>query len=111
MVPIPMLAMASPARERLQLQTANGTISFKRQIDLTLPGLSLPVEALLLPQSPPVLSLGRRRMEQGFSFRWDAGQEPQFLSPDGTLAPLVVKGYIPYIVTDATACLPAAPRR
>ena len=49
-----------------------------------------------------VLSVGRRCVEQGYSFVWEANTTPYMKSPDGKIVHLVVDGYIPYLVDDQT---------
>jgi len=87
-----------PSAEMLQLQTANGDVSVDRCVDINIP--SMPgVTALVLPQTPAVLSMGRKCLHEGYSFRWDAGQLRVLAAPDGTNVPLCVEGDVPYIDT------------
>ena len=54
---------------------------------------------LLLESCPPVLSVGRRCIEEGFEFRWKPySQHPTFRHPDGTVIVMEVEGFVPYIV-------------
>ena len=55
------------------------------------------VEPLVLEQTPSVLSIGRRCMEEGFSFWWPAGGNPILYMPDGRQIELEVIDYIPYL--------------
>lgn len=47
-------------------------------------------DALVLKISPSVLTFGKRDMEEGLSFRWDAGHLPTVLSTEGEMHLIVV---------------------
>ena len=47
-------------------------------------------------------------MQSGFSFVWKAGKRPYWLTPWGTVVPLVVDNLIPYLVVGSTQCRPRA---
>jgi len=51
----------------------------------------------LLPPTPPVLSIGKRCMEEGFAFHWEAGEEPYLVTPDGGCIALKVDRNIPFL--------------
>ena len=52
-----------------------------------------PLQAL--PNTPPSLSIGRRCVEHGLSFHWNAGQAPCMVRPDGVVVRLHVQDCIP----------------
>ena len=59
--------------------------------------LNRDVEPLVLDQTPSVLSIGRRCMEEGFSFWWQAYKNPILYLPDGKAITLEIIDYIPYL--------------
>jgi hypothetical protein len=51
-----------------------------------------------LVDSPDVLSIGRRCVDEGFSFHWPAGSsEPYFIDQDGERITLETEAYVPYL--------------
>ena len=52
---------------------------------------------LVLPDTPTVLSIGRRCMEHGYGFWWEPYGLPILILPDGRYIILEVDGYIPYL--------------
>ena len=73
------------------------------------PGLREPIFPLVLKDTPPVLSVGKRVMHQGYGFHWDPySTEPYFVTPDGKHLYLTVEDDVPYLAADAR-CVPAAP--
>ena len=49
-----------------------------------------------------VLSIGRRCMEQGYSFTWKANATPYMEGSDGRIIRLTVDGNTPYLVDDSS---------
>ena len=77
--------------------TANGSTQSNAvaEIDLnTLPGSITPY---ILEQTPSVLSVGTRCMDQGYSFVWPAGSSPFLVRPDGKAVVLKVDGHVPIL--------------
>ena len=77
--------------------TANGSTQSNAvaEIDLnTLPG---PITPYILEQTPSVLSVGTRCMDQGYSFVWPAGSSPFLVRPDGKAVVLKVDGHVPIL--------------
>ena len=60
----------------------------------------------VLDESPSVLSVGKKCMEEGYSFVWPANGVPYMISPDNKKILLEVEGNIPYIVKDSDFCSP-----
>ena len=81
--------------EQLTISTANGIIEVGEEALFRIPKIDRSISALLLESSPSVLSLGKRCMHEGYSFRWDAGKVPVFTSPTGRAIPIEVDGDIP----------------
>ena len=55
----------------IPLQTANGLIQAKSAVKIHIIELDLEVEALILPNSPPLLSLGRLCCDHEVKYVWD----------------------------------------
>ena len=51
----------------------------------------------ILDETPAVLSVGVRCMEQGYSFVWPADSKPYFIRPDHKVIELNVDGRVPVI--------------
>ena len=60
------------AASSIPLQAAGGSVNAKMILPLHSSALNRDVEPLVLDQTPSVLSVGRRCMEEGFSFWWSA---------------------------------------
>ena len=58
----------------------------------------------VLENTPPVLTVGYRCMEMGYTFMWPTAQEPYFIRPDGVVIRLTVEDYIPYLVPNSSHC-------
>ena len=56
-----------------------------------------PADPYVLPETPWVLSIGRRVMEMGYTFVWIAGAAPWLVSPCGRRLDLEVHGNIPFL--------------
>ena len=65
--------------------------------------LSMCLKPYVLPETPAVVTVGRRCMKDGFSFSWPAGESPFFTRPDGRKVTLHVDNFVPYIIERATA--------
>ena len=81
------------------LQTANGGTRTSTFVAGELPELAVSVEAHVLDNTPPLLSVGRRCMNDGMTFVWPAGSDPYFIRKDGMKVALSVEGYVPYITS------------
>jgi len=80
----------------VNLSTANGKLAADKYIELQVGPLQSRVNTLLLKNTPPVLSVGRR-IEEGYSFIWRAGHKPYLKTPDGERIELEVRDYVPYL--------------
>ena len=56
------------------------------------------IEPLLLGSTPPVLTIGRRCMDHGYSFVWPNAKKPYFICPDGKRFTFEVDNYTPWLV-------------
>ena len=68
------------------------------------------VEPLVLPDTPDVLSIGRRCMHMGYGFYWHPGRNPYLVTPEGNVVPLLVRKDIPYMVVGSSRSLPKNPK-
>ena len=56
-----------------------------------------PINAYVLGDTPSVLSIGKRCMNQNYGFVWPPGREPFMIGPEGKRISLFVNGDIPYV--------------
>ena len=77
------------------LMTANGPSDSSKQANMAAGDLGN-TDPYLLPQTPSVLSVGLKCMNQGYDFIWHAKDKPFFVKPDGTRIYLKVRDYVPY---------------
>ena len=97
-----------PASVTLRLNTANGQVKADRIVPLRVRELGETISPYVLPSTPPVLSVGRRCMDEGYTFEWKPySSTPTLRSPGGETIELRVDGYVPYIQSGAPA-VPAA---
>ena len=93
----------------ITLATANGLLSVDERVDVSFglqnnKGKPLNLEALLLDNTPNVLSLGRLVEDEGYQFLWSQHKPPQLIAPSGKVLYLEVQRYVPCI---PDTCLPA----
>ena len=77
--------------------TANGPISADVQADIEVASLGVTNTPYVLPNTPSVLTVGYRCMEEGFDFIWRAYQRPFFRDPKGSKTYMDVRDYVPYL--------------
>ena len=87
-----------PAEHPLSLITANGSTEANEVADVKLPALPDAVQPYVLDQTPAVLSVGTRCVEQGYSFVWPANGKPILVRPDDNVVELKVEGHVPVLV-------------
>ena len=81
----------------VDLITAAGPENCNETITYTNADAGEDVTALILPDTPSVLSLGMCVIDMGWHFEWPAHSFAPFaIKPDGTVAWLVVRDYAPY---------------
>ena len=83
--------------EVISFATANGCITTEIVAPMFCEELKDLVEPLVLPETPAVLSVGRRCMHMGYGFHWHPGQNPSLVTPEGKVISLLVKKDIPYM--------------
>ena len=75
--------LTEPANSNILLHTANGECRPNGSIIMDIKPLNETSSALVLENTPNVLSVGLRCMEYGYSFHWPCGQVPYLVTPDG----------------------------
>ena len=63
-----LLKQMRPATSPIKLETVNGTVTVDKRLYFHIPSISRLVEVAVMDDSPPLLSLGRRCLYEGFSF-------------------------------------------
>ena len=81
----------------MHFQTANGTTDSDIVARFSTNCFDEPVEAHILESTPSVLSVGKRCVNQGYSFIWPEGRDPYMINQEGQRTQLYVKGDIPYV--------------
>eukprot|EP00971_Amphidinium_carterae_P338858 6476389-Amphidinium_carterae.1 len=81
----------------IRLNTANGKTSVNTKVACQIERLNVELNAYMLEQCPPVLSLGRRVIKEGYDFTWKAKDpmNPKLIAPDGSVVKLSVDNYVP----------------
>jgi len=90
----------------MSFTTANGQVDAALQVKMQIPHMKGHTEPYVMPESPALLSVGRRCMLEGYSFIWKSGKSPLLVRPDGLVIDLTVQGLIPYISSDCRVRLP-----
>ena len=72
--------------------------------NLSVPCLAIDIEAVVLPSTPCLLSVGARCMEEEFTFVWKPKRPPYFVTPEGRRIQCEVHNRCPYLMADAHTC-------
>ena len=99
----------SKAKNPIQFQTANGNIKGLDVVTMNIVEFDESVELYVLPDTPSVLSIGRRCMQEGYRFVWLSGKHPYLITPSGKLVALAVEDDIPYHISGDPRCQPVEP--
>ena len=87
------------------MATANGEIRANRRLELHIDELDEDVTPVVLPNTPSVLSIGRRVVEKGYDFVWRHGEVPYLLHPDEQRRiDLVVQDFCPFLEIKGGQC-------
>ena len=81
------------------LATANGVIRPERGVQLSIDPLNITTTALVLENSPAVLSLGKLCALEGFTFHWESGRRPTLTDEIGIETDLEVRNFVPVLAT------------
>ena len=87
--------------DKVNFHTANGITSTSTMVDLDFDTFNEPAKAHVLEDTPSVLSLGKRCMEQGYTFVWPTGREPYMINSEGDKIKMEVHDLIPYVYLGA----------
>ena len=79
------------------LATANGAVDARDRVKVNLRNKGGNFDALVLEDTPSVLSLGRLCMEEGYKFVWEPGELPQLVPPKGRAITLSMKDRVPIL--------------
>ena len=99
----------SKAKNPIQFQTANGNTKDMDVVTMNIVEFDESVEPYVLPDTPSVLSIGRRCMQEGYHFVWLSGKHPYLITPNGKLVALAVEDDIPYHISGDPRCQPVDP--
>ena len=92
--------------EPVSLHTANGIIEVSDKVSYKGARGHL-LEPYVLDSSPPIISIGKRCMNHGWSFIWKAGRTPYFILPNGDKLKLRLVDDVPYFVDRLGVACPA----
>ena len=87
-----------------RLLTANGPTHAYKEVLVDIQSCDASTYALVMENSPSVLSLGKLIEEKGFSFEWKFGSHPILVNPDGAIINIEVHDYVPMIAATALSC-------
>ena len=83
--------------EPISFQTANGVTDTDLVSNFQAESFKEPINAYVLRDTPSVLSIGKRCMNQNYGFVWPPGREPFMIDPEGKRISLFVNGDIPCV--------------
>ena len=86
--------------------TANGPTAANKEAEIDLRTIAVTSQTNVLDDTPSVMSLGKRCMEEGCSFVWPSGKMPFMITKDGSRIDLTVHDNIPYIDLGTVDCSP-----
>ena len=69
--------------ETVNFHTANGVTSSTQRSDIYFEALDEPAQVHVLEDTPSVLSMGKRCLDQGYSFVWPSGKTPYMIDQEG----------------------------
>ena len=79
----------------VKLRIAAGDLTTNQSVLVSPFGEDTSIDALVLPDSPALLSLGRLCGENGYSFHWPSGGIPTMTLPNGNQFELEVVNRVP----------------
>ena len=90
-------SMHVTSRSPTTVMTANGEMQTREEATVFVKELDLFVTVMLLEETPAVLSLGKLREDDGFSYHWTSGQKPRLIR-NGKRIDCNVSNYVPFVV-------------
>eukprot|EP00971_Amphidinium_carterae_P002216 43868-Amphidinium_carterae.2 len=94
-----------PSNSERRLATANGVVTCDRVLERNVGTINDTAEFLVLPESPSVLSVGKRVMNRGFSFVWWSGTLPRLILPNGKELELALRHNVPILSEEDLGCI------
>ena len=90
----------------IMFHTANGSTATHTKAEIDLGTFDLTSQAYVLDDTPSVMSLGKRCMEEGYSFIWPSGKMPFMITKNGERIDLTIHDNIPYVDLGTYECTP-----
>ena len=86
------------AKHTITFHSANGPTVTEYVANVYADELDEHISPYIINNTPPVLTVGYRCMEMGYTFVWPTGQKPFFIRPDGMIVQVTVENNIPYLI-------------
>ena len=103
------------AKHSIILNTANGIVKVKWQVPLKVKlsrSQTENIDAIMMNgATPAALSIGRRCMENGYTFIWKPYSNPRLVDSKGREIPLLVDNFCPYLRNGSATSMAAKPLR
>jgi len=100
-----------PANKPIAIQTANGDVTARDEVEMYVRKLGMNVTAYLLDNSPNLLSLGKLCKNDGLDYVWKHGEEPYLRKGKGPRIPCPQQNNVPTITAaDQRAVQPKGQR-
>ena len=90
----------------IMFHTANGSTATQTEAEIDLGTFDEISQAYVLDDTPSVMSLGKRCMEEGYSFVRPSGKMPFMITKNGERIDLTIHDNIPYIDLGTYECTP-----
>ena len=90
----------------IMFHTANGSTATQTEAEIDLGTFDEISQAYVLDDTPSVMSLGKRCMEEGYSFVWPSGKMPFMITKSGERIDPTIHDNIPYIDLGTYECTP-----
>ena len=90
----------------IMFHTANGSTATQTEAEIDLGTFDMTSQAYVLDDTPSVMSLGKRCMEEGYSFVWPSGKMPFMITKNGERIDLTIHDNIPYVDLGTYECTP-----
>ena len=90
----------------IMFHTANGSTATQTEAEIDLGTFDMTSHAYVLDDTPSVMSLGKRCMEEGYSCVWPSGKMPFMITKDGERIDLTIHDNIPYVDLGTYECTP-----
>ena len=90
----------------IMFHTANGSTATQTEAEIDSGTFDVISQAYVLDDTPSVMSLGKRCMEEGYSFVWPSGKMPFMITKNGERIGLTIHDNIPYIDLGTYECTP-----